>query len=144
MVRGVTRDDVVAATAGVSAAIEVIDSRIADWKIALADTIADLASTARVIVADRVVPLDGLDVRLIGCVMERDGQVVATGAGAAALGDPLVAVAWAANTLGPLGVTMEAGAIVMTGALHASVPAVAGNCFTALFDRLGSLSVSFE
>lgn len=141
---GVTREMAQAATAGILPAIEIIDSRIADWKITLADTIADLASSARVALGGPLVPIGGRDVRLIGCVLERGDDVVATGAGAAALGDPAAAVAWAANTLGALGVTMEAGAIVMTGALHASVPAVAGDSFTASFDGLGSLTVRFE
>jgi 2-oxopent-4-enoate hydratase len=145
---GVTRDDVLAATDGVLAAIEIIDSRIENWSIALADTISDMASSSSVATAQASVPVDGFDVRLVGTVLERsnaDGtQVVATGAGAAALGDPAIAVAWAANTLGPLGVTMEPGQIVMTGALHASVPVKAGDDFTALFDRLGSVTVHFR
>ncbi len=141
---GVTADDARAAAAGIVPALEIIDSRIADWKITLADTIADLASSARVAIGGPVVPIGGRDIRLIGCVLERDGDVVATGAGAAALGDPAAAVAWAANTLGALGVTMEAGAIIMTGALHASVPVRAGDAYTATFDGLGSVSVRFE
>jgi 2-keto-4-pentenoate hydratase len=141
---GVTALDALGATAGIAPAIEIIDSRIADWKIRLADTIADLASSARVAIGGPVVPIGGRDIRLIGCVLERDGDVVATGAGAAALGDPAAAVAWAANTLGALGVTMEAGAIIMTGALHASIPVRPGDAFTATFDGLGSVSVRFE
>jgi 2-keto-4-pentenoate hydratase len=142
---GVTADDVRAATAAVAPALEVIDSRIRDWKIQLPDTVADLASCARVVVGPARVPLDGsFDVRLLGAVLERDGAVVATGAGAAALGDPLAAVAWAANTLGALGVTLEAGHVVMTGALHASVPVTAGTTFRATIDRLGSVEVRFR
>jgi 2-keto-4-pentenoate hydratase len=145
---GVSREDVLNATDGVLAAIEVIDSRIENWRIGLADTISDLASSARVVTAERAVPLDGFDVRFVGAVLERESdagtQVVATGAGAAALGDPVTAVAWAANTLGPLGVTLEPGHIVMTGALHASVAAAAGDRFVAHVDRLGSASVRFS
>lgn len=141
---GVTPEAARAATKGIVPALEIIDSRIADWKITLADTIADLASSARVAIGGPIVPIGGRDVRLIGCVLERDGDVVATGAGAAALGDPAAAVAWAANTLGALGVTMESGAIIMTGALHASIPVRAGDAFTATFDGLGSVSVRFE
>lgn len=141
---GVSAEDARAAAKGIVPALEIIDSRIADWKITLADTIADLASSARVAIGGPVVPIGGRDIRLIGCILERDGDVVATGAGAAALGDPAGAVAWAANTLGELGVTMEAGAIIMTGALHASVPVRAGDSFTATFDGLGSVSVRFE
>lgn len=140
---GVTAHGALQATAGVTPAIEIIDSRIEAWKIGLADTIADLASSARVIVGGRLVPLAGLDLRLLGVLLERNGAVVATGAGAAALGNPAEAVAWAANTLGPLGVTLEAGQLIMTGALHASVPAVRGDVFRARFDRLGPVTVRF-
>lgn len=140
---GVTAIEALRATAGIAPALEIIDSRIESWDIRLPDTIADLASSARVTIGGRLVPVDGLDVRLIGAVLERNGEILATGAGAAALGNPAEAVAWAANTLGQLGVTLEAGQIVMTGALHASIPAVAGDTFRAHFDRLGSVSVRF-
>lgn len=140
---GVTSLDALRATAGIAPAIEIIDSRIQDWKIAFPDTVADLASSALVAFAGRLVPVDDVDVRLIGCVLEKNGEIVQTGAGAAALGNPAEAVAWAANTLGALGVTLEAGDIIMTGALHASVPAAAGDTFRARFDRLGSLSIRF-
>jgi 2-keto-4-pentenoate hydratase len=140
---GLTAIDVLRATAGVTAAIEVIDSRIEGWRIKLADTIADLASSARVVLAGRLVPIDGIDLRLVGCTVKRNGEVVATGAGAAALGNPAHAVAWAANTLGALGVRLEPGHVIMPGALHAAVPAAAGDVFTATFDRLGPVTVRF-
>lgn len=140
---GVTTADVLAATAGVSASIEVIDSRIRDWRLTLVDTIADMASSARIVVAERVVPIDGLDLRAIEVEMLRDGEVVASGVGAACLGDPAAAVAWAADTLGALGVTLEAGHIVMSGALHASVPATGASRFEARFTGLGSVAVAF-
>ena len=138
---GVTPRDVLAATAGASAALEIIDSRIADWRIKLPDTIADLASCGAVAVAGRVVPLDGFDLRLVGMVLTRNGLLVDTGAGAAALGDPAAAVAWLANTLAPAGVTLEAGHFVMTGALHRAVPLERGDVFRAEFDRLGPLTL---
>lgn len=142
---GVTREEALAATQGVVAAIEIIDSRIEAWKITLPDTIGDLASSARVTVGAQVVPIEGFDVRLIGAVLERDpGQVVGAGVGAAVLGDPAAAVAWAANTFGLLGITLEPGQIIMTGALHASVPVLAGESYTARFDRLGNVTVSFS
>jgi 2-keto-4-pentenoate hydratase len=140
---GVTPDDVLRATAAVAPAIEIIDSRIEGWKITLPDTIADLASSARVALG-RSIPVGDIDLRLVGVVVERAGAVVGTGAGAAALGDPAAAVAWAANTLGPLGVTLESGHVIMPGALHASVPANRGDTFLARFDRLGSVSVRFD
>lgn len=140
---GISSLDALRATAGIAPAVEIIDSRIADWKIRLADTIADLASSARVTFAGRLVRVDDLDVRLIGAVLEQNGEVVQTGAGAAALGNPAEAVAWAANVLGELGIVLEPGQIIMTGALHASVPAVAGDTFRARFDRLGAVTVRF-
>jgi 2-keto-4-pentenoate hydratase len=140
---GVTVADVLAATEALAPAIEVIDSRIADWKLTLPDTVADLASTARVLLGVARTPPSGLDLRLIGGIVERNGEVVAHGAGAAVLGDPAAAVAWAANTLGALGVVMEPGQVVIPGAIAAAVPAEAGDRFTARFDRLGTVSVRF-
>ena len=107
----------------------------------LADTVADLASNGAVAVSSRVVPLDGLDPRLIGMVLTRSGELVDTGAGAAALGDPVAVVAWLANTLGDMGTGLEADQLIMTGALHAAVPMQAGDVFRAEFDRLGPVSV---
>jgi len=129
------------ATRGLVAALEIVDSRIADWKITLADTISDLASNGAVAFGSRVVPLGDFDPALIGMVFTRNGDLVATGAGAAALGGPIDAVAWLANTLYPLGVTLPAGAIIMTGALHAAVPFVRGDVFRADFDRLGPITL---
>ena len=87
---GVTVDDARSAVGGIAASVEIVDSRFADWRIKLADTVADLASNGAVAMSDDLVPLDGLDPRLIGMVLTRNGELVDTGAGAAALGDPLV------------------------------------------------------
>jgi len=138
---GVSVLDARRAIAGMTAAVEIVDSRFADWRIKLADTVADLASNGAVAISSRVVPLEGLDPRLIGMVLTRQGDLVDTGAGAAALGDPVKVVAWLANTLGSMGAKLEAGHLVMTGALHAAVPMRAGDVFRAEFDRLGPLTV---
>ena len=130
------------ATAGLVAALEIVDSRIKDWKIKLADTVADLASSGAIALSSHVVPIDGFDPRLLGMVFSKNGEVIATGAGAAALGDPLAAVAWLANTLAPMGVTLPAGSIIMTGALHAMVPVAPGDVFRADFDRLGPITIT--
>jgi len=129
------------AIAGMTAAVEIVDSRFADWRIKLADTVADLASNGAVAVSSRLVPLEGVDPRLIGMVLTRQGELIDTGAGAAALGDPVKVVAWLANTLGAMGVKLEAGHLIMTGALHAAVPMRPGDVFRADFDRLGPLTV---
>jgi 2-keto-4-pentenoate hydratase len=141
---GVTTADVAEATEAVAAAIEVIDSRIVGWRIKLADTIADMASSARIVVSEQRVPLAGLDLGPLRVRLDRNGEPAAEGLGAAVLGDPLAAVAWAANTLGPLGVTLEAGHVVMPGAMHASIPVAAGDTIRATFDRLGPVGVRFR
>jgi 2-keto-4-pentenoate hydratase len=138
---GVTPADARAAVEGVAAAVEIVDSRIVDWRIRLADTIADLASCGAVAYSSKLVPLSEVDTRLVGMVMSRDGELVDTGAGAAALGDPVAVVAWLANTLGERGVALEPGQLIMTGALHAAVPMAAGETYVAEFDRLGSVTV---
>jgi 2-keto-4-pentenoate hydratase len=138
---GVSVLDARRAIAGMTAAVEIVDSRFADWRIKLADTVADLASNGAVAVSSRLVPLDGLDPRLIGMVLTRRGELIDTGAGAAALGDPVKVVAWLANTLGEMGTKLEAGHLIMTGALHAAVPMRTGDVFRADFDRLGPLTV---
>jgi 2-keto-4-pentenoate hydratase len=138
---GLDREDVERAISGARAALEVIDSRIENWEVTLVDTVADLASTAAVITAETLVPVDGWDPRLCGVVVHKNGRLMATGAGAAALGDPIEAVLWLANTLGSLGTRIEAGHIVLTGSLHAAFPFSPGDTITAEFDRLGSVMV---
>jgi 2-keto-4-pentenoate hydratase len=138
---GVTVTDAHRAVAGVAAAMEIVDSRFADWRIRLADTVADLASNGAVAVSGQLVTLGGFDARLVGMTLTRNGELVDTGAGAAALGSPLAVVAWLANTLGAVDVGLEPGHLVMTGALHAAVPMRAGDVFRAEFDRLGPVTV---
>ena len=140
---GVTTADAAEAIGSAVAAIEMVDSRIADWRITLADTIADLASSAATVLGTRRVSLD-FDPRLCGMVITRNGETVATGAGAAALGDPVFAVAWLANTLAPFGVRLQPGQFVMTGSLHGAFDVAPGDVVTAEFDRLGAVTMHFE
>jgi 2-keto-4-pentenoate hydratase len=136
-----TAVDAAGAVAGAVSALEIVDSRIKDWKIKLADTIADLASSGAIVLGSAVTPVAGIDVRLVGMAFTRDGELVATGAGAAALGSPFAAVAWLANTLHSVGESLRAGQFVMTGALHAAVDIAAGQFFRAEFDRLGPVGL---
>ena len=136
-----TPTQVYQATAGLLAAIEIVDSRIIDWQIKIADTIADLASNGAIALSSNLIPIDSFDPRLVGMVFTKNGHVIATGAGAAALGDPLAAVAWLANTLAPLGVTLPVGSVIMTGALHAMVPIAPGDIFRAEFAHLGPITL---
>jgi 2-keto-4-pentenoate hydratase len=138
---GVTVTQAHAAIAGAVAAMEIVDSRIADWRIKLADTVADLASNGAMATSSRIVPITDIDTRLVGMTLTRNGELIDTGAGAAALGDPVAVVAWLANVLGSDGVALEPGHLIMTGALHAAVPMTPGDVFRAEFDRLGPITV---
>jgi 2-keto-4-pentenoate hydratase len=138
---GVHVTDAARAVAGVCASVEIVDSRFQNWRVKLADTVADLASNGAFAVSSRVVPLTQVDTRLVGMTLTRNGELVDTGAGAAALGDPLAVVAWLANVLGENGIGLEPGHLVMTGALHAAVPMTAGDVFRADFDRLGPVTL---
>jgi 2-oxopent-4-enoate hydratase len=140
---GVSSADALRAVAGALPALEIIDSRVADWKIKLPDTIADNASSARVVCGGRLTPLDDLDLRTIGMVLSVDGAVAATGAGAAVLGNPIRCVAWLANKLGEFGVPLRAGDLVLAGALHAAVGVAAGTSVQAEFAELGSVTTRF-
>ncbi len=133
---GVTLEQVIQATRGVSAALEVVDSRIANWRIALVDTIADNASSARVIVSEQIFPMNAFDVAKVGVTMTRNGKEVGSGTGAAVLGHPAAAVAWLANKLSEFGIGLEAGQLVLPGAMCAAVSVVQGDTFHAAFDGL--------
>lgn len=141
---GVTIADVLRATEFLIPAIEVVDSRIRDWKIKLEDTIADNASSARFVLGSKAVPINNLDLRLIGMVLEKNGRVMSTGAGAAVWGHPAAAVAWLANKLAEFGMALQSGEIILSGAITAALDANRGDIFTAYFYELGSVSVYFE
>ena len=141
---GCTEDDVLAATAAFAPAIELIDSRITDWKIALCDTIADNASSAGwVLGPERVSPKD-IDIRLIDAVLTRNGEVVAEGRSDAVLGNPVTAVAWLARKVDSFGVRLKAGDIVLPGSCTRAIDARPGDAFVADFAGLGSVRLSFE
>jgi 2-keto-4-pentenoate hydratase len=140
---GVTPIQVLAATRFVVPALEIIDSRIEGWKIKLCDTIADNASSARVVLGSSPKRVDERDLKLVGMILEKNGDIVQTGAGGAVLGHPAVAVAWLANAVGQFGVSLSAGDIIMPGALCGAVDVGAGDLLQASFDGLGTVSVRF-
>ncbi|MFI6295268.1 2-keto-4-pentenoate hydratase [Nonomuraea sp. NPDC050790] len=135
--------DVIRATAFALPAIEVVGSRIRDWDITLADTVADNASSGLYVLGNRPVPLKDLDLRLAGMVIERRGEQVSTGIGAACLGHPLHAAVWLADTLARLGRPLQAGDTVLTGALGPVVPVVPGDVLEARIDGLGDVRAAF-
>jgi len=140
---GVTAADVLAATEGVMACFEVVDSRIQDWKIKIQDTVSDNASCGVFVLGDQLVDLASLDLALCGMVLEKNGEIVVTGAGAASMGHPVNAMVWLANTLGSLGIALKAGDIVLSGAMGAMVPVVKGDNLRMTIGGIGGCSVRF-
>jgi 2-keto-4-pentenoate hydratase len=140
---GVTVAEAVRAVDFVLPALEIIDSRIRDWRIGILDTVADNASSGGVVLGGRPVPLDALDLRTSGCLLHCNGELVASGVGAAVLGSPLSSLVWLANTLGARGAGLEAGHVVLPGSITASVRVVAGDTFSATFAGIGSVTACF-
>ncbi|MCZ8132245.1 MAG: fumarylacetoacetate hydrolase family protein [Steroidobacteraceae bacterium] len=139
-----TPEVVAAAVASVHAAIEIVDSRIADWKITFADTVADNGSSAFFVLAQEGRPLAGLDLYAAGMVMEVDGAVASLGAGAAALGHPLQAAAWLAATIARRGDALQAGDVLLTGALGPMVTLRPGSRVRAIVGGIGEASFTFR
>jgi 2-oxo-3-hexenedioate decarboxylase len=136
----VTGADVLAATASVATGIEILDSRYSGGQFTLPDVIADNASAGRFLVGSPV-PLDGIDLRLVGVVLEHNGQVMGTAAGASVLGHPAAAVAWLVRSLAVSGEGLLAGQVVLSGGLTAAVPVRPRDVVVASIDRLGSVEL---
>jgi len=144
-VREPTVVDVIGAIEYALAAIEIVDSRIAGWQIGIVDTVADNASSGMFVLGTtpRSVHDPDLDLRLAGMVMERQGEPVVFGAGAACLGNPLNALRWLAATMNEVGRPLGAGDVVLSGALGPMLPAAPGDRFEARVSGLGSVRVGF-
>lgn len=140
---GVTVAEAISAVDYVLPSLEIIDSRIADWKITIIDTIADNASSGGVVLGSRPTRMADADLRLVGCTLHRNGDVVATGAGGAVMGSPINSLVWLANTLGRLGVALEAGQVVLPGSVTAAMPVSPGDTYAADFGPLGSVTARF-
>lgn len=140
---GVTAADVMRATAYIIPALEIIDSRIADWNITYEDTIADNASSGLFVLGNHPRLLTEVDLRLAGMALRKNGQVVSTGAGAACLGHPINAVVWLANKLAEFGQGLKAGEVVLSGALGPVTEVAAGDWLSAEISGVGSINVRF-
>ncbi|MCB1001664.1 MAG: hypothetical protein KDB40_20400 [Acidimicrobiales bacterium] len=138
---GVSAADVIAATESVCCGLEIIDSRYDDFSFTAADVAADNTSEAKVVMGPKMVDPAGLDLGLIGLLLEVDGEQVATASGAATMGHPAEAVAMLANFLGARGEAIEAGWTIFSGGLTAAVPLAVGSPVTATFGHLGSVTV---
>lgn len=126
------------------AALEIVDSRNADWDITITDTVADNASSALYVLGDTTVPLSELRPKDVTMVLTKDGESVSSGSGSACLGDPINALLWLARTVAGLGAPLQAGEVVLSGALGPMVPAMPGNRIVAELSTLGRVSVSFS
>ncbi len=140
---GVTIADVYNATNWVAPAIEIIDTRIKDWKIKLTDTIADNGSSAMVVLGSRLTDIRKVDMRLVGMTLEKNGELVSSGTGAEVWGNPAASVAWLANKLSEFDIELKENSIVLSGAVTAAVAAEAGDHFCVSFQGLGSVGIKF-
>jgi len=140
---GCTAADVLAAVDCVLPAIEIIDSRFAKFKFDLPSVIADNGSSARFVGGGRARYVDDLDLRSLGVVMEKNGEMVAMGASAAVLGHPAEAIAMLVNILAELGEGLPAGSFVMSGGITEAIAVKPGDNVIARFQELGSVSMRF-
>lgn len=139
-----TINDIIAATAYALPAIEIVDSRIADWQITFADTVADNASSAAFVLGSEPRLLAGLDLRTCGMVLEVNGKIASLGVGAACLGHPLISATWLARTLAKLGEPLREGDILLSGALGPMVDIKSGDFFQSTIGGLGACGFSCE
>ncbi|MFG2276077.1 2-keto-4-pentenoate hydratase [Streptomyces chartreusis] len=140
----VTTRDVATAVHLVVPALEIIDSRIEDWRIGLPDTVADNASCGAYVLGSAGVPLDRLDLNRLGCVLRVGAEIAATGSASAVLGNPLAGIAWLANTLGRYGTSLRVGQVILSGSMTAAVDLVPGSTVSAEFSGLGHLALHVE
>jgi 2-keto-4-pentenoate hydratase len=141
---GVTADDVRDATEAVAVALEIVDSRIADWRLTLPDTVADNASSGAVVLGDWVPYGDGIDLPRARASLSLNGTEIDTGLGSAVLGDPPVAVAWLANALAPFGTEILPGQFVLSGSFTTAAFVHAGDHAVATIGGLGTVALSFR
>jgi 2-keto-4-pentenoate hydratase len=140
---GVTAEDVRAATAYVVAGIEVVDTRFKDYKFTIVDTVSDNAACGMYVIGGNKVELQDIDLSQIHMKMYRNGELVNEGMGSDVMGDPVNAVAWLANKLGAFGVSLNAGDVVLSGALTAMAKAEKGDVFEVEFTKLGKVTAKF-
>jgi 2-oxopent-4-enoate/cis-2-oxohex-4-enoate hydratase len=140
---GVTPADVLDATDSIAACFEIVDSRIEKWRIGIVDTIADNASCGLFVLGAARADPRPLDLAKLEVRVFKNGQPLSTGLGSAVQGSPLASVAWLANTLGPYGVSLDAGEVILSGSLVPLEPARAGDTFRLELDSVGETSISF-
>lgn len=141
---GITAMDVIRATDHVLPCFEIVDSRIADWRIKIQDTVADNASCGLYVLGNTPGDPRKLDITLAGMVLEKNGELFSTGVGAAVQGSPANAVAWLANTLGELGIPFKAGEVILSGSQSSLVPVADGDELVCTVGGLGRCRLRFS
>lgn len=141
---GITAMDVIRATDYVVPCFEIVDSRIDDWQIKIQDTVADNASCGVYVLGKTQGDPRMIDLTLAGMVLEKNGELLSTSAGAAVQGSPANAVAWLANTLGELGIPFRAGEVILSGSQSQLVPVTDGDTLTCTVGDLGTCTVTFK
>ncbi len=140
---GVTAADVIAATRYIAPCFEIVDSRIANWKIGIVDTVADNASCGVFVLGEARADPRAHDLPALHVSVTKNGAPLSEGYGSAVQGDPAQAVAWLANTLGAYGVTLDAGDIILSGSLVPLEDAKAGDRFEMTLSGIGSCTANF-
>ena len=140
---GITPADVIASTESIAPCFEIVDSRIEDWKISIVDTVADNASCGVFVLGEaRANPRD-FDLPNLHVTVTKNGRPLSEGFGHAVQGDPAMAVAWLANTLGAYGVTLDAGDVILSGSVVPLEPAAKGDRFEMTLHGIGTCSANF-
>jgi len=140
---GVTPEQVIAATESIAPCFEIVDSRIADWKIGIVDTVADNASCGVFVLGEARADPAAHDLPALHVTVTKNGEPLSEGYGSAVQGSPAAAVAWLANTLGAYGVTLEAGDVILSGSLVPLAPAQAGDVFEMELHGIGRCAARF-
>jgi len=141
---GVTEEDVIQATDYVLPAIEIIDSRIKDWKFKFEDTVADNGSSAGAIIGKESKPLSEINLPEVKMTLYKNDEFLDSAYGSAVMGNPIEAVAWLANEVGAYNISLDPGEIILAGALSKAVPIEDGDTFKAEFENLGTVSATFK
>lgn len=140
---GLTNADLIQAIDHVAPCFEIVDSRVRDWNISIGDTVADNGSSGAFVLGDGIASPNAVDLRTIGMVLEKNGEVIGTGAGAAAMGHPLNCLTWLANTLGAFGIPLKAGEVILSGSLSIMFPVKAGDSISMTLGGLGGCRARF-
>ncbi|MDR2825480.1 MAG: fumarylacetoacetate hydrolase family protein [Deltaproteobacteria bacterium] len=140
---GATFVDVLRSTSAIVPSFEIVDSRVTNWKIKIQDTIADNGSSAGLVLGAKLIPVDAVNLKYVGLVLEKNGAIIDTAAGAAILGHPAQSVAWLVNALGSMGIGLRKGEIVLSGSFTKAYAIQSGDFFSANFGGIGAVKIRF-